>query len=268
MPGFGDSPLSWSMVMAILHPVLKLHYDEVILFDFPGFGGFLNRERSFPSMDLMCTAVNDALDALKPHTIMGHSLGAWLSAMYAGSCGEGVRPTANKLNYSGPETVLLANPSGIFLDQKVRDDWESIFKGAMAEGFHHLRPHLFAKEPPWFRFIAPYFSGFMNREDIHQFMGTFRDEHCADRAASKIKSKVWLLWGDSDTLIPASCTRAWFKNLNPNNKDQHQAIWIKGVGHSPHIEKPAVTAAVIGQILSGRTPHSVGKRWWKVFKNE
>src|SRR4051794_35918010 len=66
IPGFGDTPLSWYFVISLLEPVLKQNYDEIILIDFPGFGGFLSSERSFPTMDLMMSTVNDTLDSLKP----------------------------------------------------------------------------------------------------------------------------------------------------------------------------------------------------------
>ena len=75
IPGFGDTPLSWYPVTALLRPWLMQHYDEVILFDFPGFGGFLSKERSFPTMDKLISATADALDSLKPAALMGHSLG-------------------------------------------------------------------------------------------------------------------------------------------------------------------------------------------------
>ena len=268
IPGFGDTPLSWQGVITLLTPVLKLHFDEVILFDFPGFGGFLSRERSFPSLDLMMTSLNDTLDSLKPHTILGHSLGGWLAAHYASLCGEGVRPTANKLNYSGPKKVLLANPSGIFPSLEVRNVWENIFRDAMVEGFKSIGPHLFAKKPFWFGLLSTHFNEFLSKDDILQFMKSFREDHCLDRAVEKIQSDVWLIWGEKDTLVPASCAPAWLQHLSHSRKNQHHSVLIKDAGHSPHLEKPAVTAAVIGQILYEKTPHRYGRRWWKVPSRE
>jgi pimeloyl-ACP methyl ester carboxylesterase len=268
IPGFGDSSLSWHMVLTFLVPILKLNFDEIILFDFPGFGGYLSHERSFATMDLMMTALNDTLDSLKPHTIMGHSLGAWLTAHYAADCGSGKRPLDNKKNYEGPDTILLASPSGIFSSQQMREEWEAIFRTAMTEGLPALRPHLFAKEPGWFRLIAPHFSQFLGREDIHAFMGSFREDHSVDRIAHQIKAKVWLLWGEKDTLIPSSCAGAWLHSLDPKQKNRHGAVIIREAGHSPHLESPAATAAVIAQILSGRNPHQLGKRWWNVLEEQ
>src|SRR5687768_11126224 len=36
IPGFGDSPMSWLPSMALMRPVLRHKYDEIIFFDFPG----------------------------------------------------------------------------------------------------------------------------------------------------------------------------------------------------------------------------------------
>jgi pimeloyl-ACP methyl ester carboxylesterase len=268
IPGFGDTPLSWFFVMSLLAPVLKKNFDEVVFIDFPGFGGFLSKERSFPTMDLMLSVLGDTLDSLKPHTILGHSLGGWITAHYAAQCGQGIRPSANRLNYSGPHSVILANPSGIFTDEKTKLGLISIFESSRKHGFEALRPHLFAKEPPWFGMLVADFQKFIRREDILQFMDSIRDEHVVEGIARQIKSKVWLLWGEKDTLVPASCSRVWLEKLNSEFKSEHHVILLKKSGHSPHLEQPTITAVILAQILAEKTPHRFGKRWWTVVGNE
>ncbi len=267
IPGFGDSPLSWAIVVGLLQPVLKQSFDEVILVDFPGFGGFLSKEKAFPSFDLMMSVLNDTLDSLKPHTIIGHSLGAWMVAHYAVLCGTGVRPLSNRQNYSGPDTLMLANPSGLFGDEATKEDWKAIFNQVKEEGFKILRPHLFVKEPRWFSWIVPDFRRFIKRDDIRLFMSTFREDHALDPLAKQIKSKVWLLWGEKDTLIPARCSAAWLRSLHQDENKKHHAIVLRNIGHSIHLERPTVTAAIIGQIITNRIPHRMGGRWWKVIES-
>ena len=105
------------------------------------------------------------------------------------------------LGYTGPELVLLANPSGIFPDEGTLLQWAHLFKTGIREnGFAALRPHLFAKEPFWFRFVADEFSQFVRREDILQFIDSVRDDHVLEESASKMRGNVWLLWGEKDTL--------------------------------------------------------------------
>ena len=267
MPGLGDSSLSWYSVLVCLQPLLKRHFDEVILIDFPGFGGFLSHERAFPSIDLMISVLNDTLDSLKPHTIVGHSLGGWLAALYAADCGAGIRPASNQLIYQGPQDLFLVSPSGIFSDQLVRENWEALFRSAMQGGFRVLRPHLFVKEPFWFKYIENQFHDFLSREDVLQFMGTFRDEHSVEGVAHQIRSRVSLVWGEKDSLIPFECAAAWLEYLQTTKGLEHRAVILKGIGHSPQVESPLATALVIGQLLVGRIPHESGKRWWKVLEH-
>lgn len=268
VPGFGDTALSWYGVLVLLQPFLKSHFDEVVLLDFPGFGGFLSKDRAFPSMDLMRNVVSDTLDSLKPHTILGHSLGGWLAGYYASQWGQNKRPFSNPHQFSGPELVILANPSGIFKDLEVQNQWETLFRSTMEKGFQNLRPHLFAKEPFWFRGVSSHFSQFLKREDILQFMNSFREEHLLEKEAHHIQAQVWLLWGEKDSLIPASCSEKWLEALRKGPRKDHAAVLLRRSGHSPHIEEPAVTAAAIAQIISNRLPHRLGNRWWKVIQPE
>ncbi|MEO5969212.1 MAG: alpha/beta hydrolase [Bdellovibrionia bacterium] len=265
LPGFGDSPLSWHVVMVLLSPVLKKEFDEVILFDFPGFGGVLTKEKAFPSADLMFAATCDALDSLKPHTLIGHSLGGWLAAHYAALCGNKERPKSNQLNYSGPSTLLLFCPSGIFPDIKTRIEFEDIFRRSQKGGFQSLRPYLFSKEPAWFGWVLPFLGDFLKREDIVQFLASFRMDHSLETMAGQIKANVWLIWGEKDLLVPPSCIPAWLQLL-PHQTDQKPAVILRKIGHTPQLESAGVTAALIAQILSGRIPHRLGKRWWTLMQ--
>jgi pimeloyl-ACP methyl ester carboxylesterase len=108
----------------------------------------------------------------------------------------------------------------------------------------------------------------VQREDVGQFMDSVRDDHVLEKTACKIKSKVWLLWGEKDTLVPASCSTAWLRQLSAEFKGEHHAILLRHSGHSPQIEQPAVTAVIIAQILSKKIPHRMGRRWWTVVQNE
>ena len=269
IPGFGDTSLSWYPVTVLLNPWLKAHYDELILFDFPAFSGFLSRERAFPSMEALLSSTFDALDALKPQAILGHSLGGWISSHYAIECGTGRRPSANSLSYKGPEILMLVNPSGIFPDEKFKIEWGRLFKTHLKEkGFAALRPHLFRKEPFWFRFILDEFHHFVSRKDILQFIDSVRDDHHVGDSVHQIQCKVWLIWGEQDSLVPPICASAWLRSFNQGAEIQDgrvQAVLLPGSGHSPHLEQPVVTAAVIGRILEHKSPYRWGRRWWKLL---
>jgi pimeloyl-ACP methyl ester carboxylesterase len=279
IPGFGDSPLSWLGVLSLLQPVLKKNYDEIVLLDFPGFQGFLAHERPFHSMDLLVGKLFEVLDSLKPDTLLGHSLGGWLAGRYAVDCGTGERPVmvtaegqaARSKTYTGPRLLVLANPSGVFGDESLKKAWsERMAQVIDSGGFHLLRPHIFGKEPFWFKYLFPEFCKFSMHEDTLNFMKSVRDDHIIEEMAHRIRARVWLLWGDSDTLTPTVFFKGWLNRLSPET--QAQAVLLKGIGHSPHVESPALTALVLSQILTGEKPalfsfsipQKLTDRWWAV----
>jgi pimeloyl-ACP methyl ester carboxylesterase len=260
-PGFGDTPLSWLPVLAMLRPVLPKEYDEIVLVDFPGFHGFLAKEKVVPSLDLLFQAYGDLLDGFKPQAVIGHSLGGWLTAQYAVSCGEGARPQPRTRHYGGPELIILCSPSGVFGPVKEWQDFLGKFENAVRNGFDSFLPHIFLKVPPWFSVLKREFAPFLQREDTVQFMRSIGANHHLDQRLSAIQSRVWLVWGAEDRLTPARWADHWVAGLKPG---QGHAVLLKGTGHSLQLERPAVTAAVIGQILLQGKPQSIGNLFYKV----
>jgi pimeloyl-ACP methyl ester carboxylesterase len=275
IPGFGDTPLSWGFVLPLLSPVLRKRYDEIVLVDFPGFGGFLSSEKPYHSVDLMTEALFDTLDSLRPTTILGHSLGGAFAALYAADCGAGLRPTKQqaglKSPYAGPDTLILVTPSGVFPSDEERDELTRKFTQAVEakmDGIEKVRPHMFAKEPFWFRFFAGEFSKFFATTEIEQFIASFKTPDILRDKASHIRCKVWLIWGDKDTLIPPTCLPAWLEKLD----DRAQGILLKNVGHSPQIEATTTLATILNAILSEDGKFSqilkypLASRWWTLYK--
>lgn len=276
IPGFGDTPLSWLGVISLLQPLVQKRFDEIVLFDFPGFQGSLFAEKGFHSMDLLMEKVADTLDSLKPQALLGHSLGGWLSAHYAGLCGAGRRPIpgpSGKKQYTGPELLILADPSGAFKDETIKTAFIDRFQRMMKNGFSEIRPHIFGKEPFWFRFLISEFTRFASSEDIRAFMSSVGEQHLVEPLLPGIQSRVWLLWGEKDTLVPAECAEGWLSSFG--SQAQARALILKGIGHSPQIENPALTAAVLSQMLLDRKGeekahlrlgHRLAARWWRVIE--
>lgn len=261
-PGFGDSPISWLLVSRLMISALRrAGFDEIIMLDFPGFSGRLVEEKCFPSMDLLVDATSDVFDWLEPDTILGHSLGGWLAARYAADCGAGLRPALRKRHgYEGPRNLLLASSAGVYESDEVAVAIGEIFVSAFGEqGFAALRPHLFAREPRWFEWVAKDFTRFASDAGIRQFFESIRQEHLLRDRLGKIRARTWLIWGDHDTLVPTGGIPAWLKGLEAAQGTPH-AVLIRGVGHSPQVEKPAVMASAISQILMGHAPRGRGLR--------
>lgn len=252
VPGFGDTPLSWLPVLVPLKPALSTKVEELIIVDFPGFGGFLSDEPSFDSMDSLQAFFTETMASLQPTILMGHSLGGWLSADYA------AKTTAEKQ----PENLILIDPSGVIVSESEKEAFKIRFEEALDGGFAKLGPHVFARQPFWFKWLAHEFSDFLERTEVRSFVRSIREEHLVEKRLGHIVSKTWILWGEKDTLSPASWMNEWIEGLR--HIEARGAI-IRGSGHSPHVEKPAVTLALLTQILMGRGPiDAIGRPFWKL----
>lgn len=268
-PGFGDTALSWLWVITLLLPVFRKQYDELIMLDFPGYRGFLCDEKCAADMGQLQSLIGDLFDSLKPHTLMGHSMGGWLSAFYASQCGNGERPLQKNRHYEGPKLLLVVDPSGVYGDLTEKKELEQKFSNAAFVDPESLRPHLFHKEPLWFKLAVRKMEGFLQREDVIQFMKSIGDEHFVESRLSMIRCPVRIVWGEEDTLIPSKLARVWQERLSSSASGQAESVdvvYIKKTGHSPQMERPIVTAAILAQLLLGKRMVSLRERWWKVLE--
>jgi pimeloyl-ACP methyl ester carboxylesterase len=263
VPGFGDTPLSWVSTLLFLTPVIYKNYDELILLDFPGFGGFLNHEKAFHSLELMMEATSDVFDSLQPHTILGHSLGGWLTSRYAIDCGKKLRPKTTTNHFIGPLKIILTNPSGVITNREKGEAWRESFQEFFRQGFNHLRPHIFAREPFWFRALASDFGNFLTRPEIKLFMDSIEDKDMLTDHLDHLACEVWLLWGEKDTLVPIDLSKdAWVKLEKKVNR-----ILIQKSGHTPQIERPLLTVGILARILSDQSVPGQFLERWKIGFN-
>jgi pimeloyl-ACP methyl ester carboxylesterase len=242
VPGFGDSSLSWFTCLKILEPLISTLYDEIALLDFPGFSGYLHEEKFFHSMDLFLKSGSETLSRLKAHTVLGHSLGGWLTAYHAG--------TAAKK----PERIILVSPSGVFDSEESKEEWSALFRKLQKSGdFNDLRPHVFHNEPFWFPLVVNEFARFAGSHGIRAFMKSVNEKNLVDHLLHRIKSDVWFIWGEHDTLVPVKMLAGWTREL-PDHVGAKQCVRLKGTGHTPQLESPARLAAVTAKILLKRKP--------------
>ena len=256
VPGFGDTPLSWVGVLGGLYLRFRDSFDEFCVLDFPGYMGFLSHQRGFDSFDLLLRQTSDLLDTLKPDVLIGHSLGGWISGLYVADLDSGRRERAKSGRYRAPSCTILCNPSGIFARDEELAAWRARFEETRSSGFAVYRPHVFGREPFWFRLFKGEFTEFFNRPEVHAFIDTPREEHSLNNRIAQLKIPLHVVWGDRDSLVPAHWIHDWVERFPVRDSPRHQAILLHGVGHSPHIESPKAIIEVFSALIKNQAVES------------
>lgn len=246
LPGFGDSPLSWLPLLATLSPVLSRRYDEIVLVDFPGFHGFLEKERGFASLDEMQSFAFDTLDTLRPNAILGHSLGGWLAATYAALCSVRERPVNGKNRYSGPEKLVVVCPSGLIRPHE-KEEWKACFEMALGGEYVDFMKRMFKRMPTWYRFAGSALSSFFDKPEVRSFIESVGDQHFLNDRLNGVAAKPFVIWGDDDRINPYGWFELWIEQLG---KGRTEGIILPGIGHMPHVESPARLIAVLAQVFT------------------
>lgn len=242
IPGFADSPLSWLPTITMLQAELSSLFSEIVLIEFPGFHGYLFNEPCFDSIDSMVEASIPILDAIKPNTIIGHSLGGALAAHYAAIRGW-TYPEESSL-----ERVILIAPSGVFLDRDFRARIENRIAELVENGIECLReivPSLLEKGNRFNRLFSELMT-FASQEEIRQFVRSFRDDHVLEPLLPQVKARVDLVWGAKDTLIPPTVIPCWLQALK---QTKARVVRMEGVGHAPQFEAPVRLTSVLSRLI-------------------
>lgn len=241
IPGFGDSPVAWLGVFSLLLPKLKREYDEIIFLDFPGFGGFYYNDPAFSDIDSFFDHAFQILDQLQPHTLMGHSLGAWVSSSYCVSFSKNKRPERAKK----PEKLLVLSPPGAMNTDECGIEWKSRFELALDGKYEDFIVHMFAKAPWIAKKSAKRLDWFFKKPEIRAFMESIRHDHLHKEELSSLPEKTFLLWGDQDEIN----FYRWHSEWTTHAPKTLKLITFPGVGHMIHMETPLRVAYMVAQIL-------------------
>ncbi len=236
VPGFGDSPLSWWSLLAPFERSLKAIYSEWAILDFPGYAGFLSKEKGFDSISHLLDSSDQLLRKIGPTTLFGHSLGGWISihhAVHSLDAGQDLKK------------LVLMNPSGVLMREDDEVLWRQIFDDALMYGFEGYKQHYVHKAPLWLPLIAPVLNEFFERKENRDFIASVAKEHFLNEKISKIGSHVNLIWSEFDRLNPTHWLEDW-KGLLP----KAEVTIMRNVGHSPQLERPFQTLATLGPILA------------------
>ncbi len=248
VPGFGDTPLSWLSVAIPLRHILPEHFDEVIFLDFPGFQGFLNEEKPFSSFDDLSSAVTEVLDELKPHTIIGHSLGGWIASHYALR----TSTTASASNTKHLDRVVVISSPAVIPQMEDMLEWKSKFDLARRpETIDDFRKFVFKEEPVMFSFFLKEFKEFFLKPEILKFMDSIGYQHFLTDSLGKISVPISLIWGGDDRLNLSRWSEGWKRGLDRTKTGPVPLVVVPGLGHNLHIEQPRLIAKVLGKMIRG-----------------
>ncbi|MGK5088782.1 alpha/beta hydrolase [Bdellovibrionota bacterium FG-2] len=267
VPTLGDSPLSWFPVLMFLKTFLRGKYDELVVVDYPGFSGFLAKERAFHSLDLLFENTFDVFDTLKPHTLVGHGLGGWVAARYAVFWGQGGRK--KNRSYDGPQRLVVVDPGGVFrnasrrwlLPQEHHDSQDYDDSSGEESKSVAFRRKMFRRQPRWLRFLLGDLDRCLGTPEIKKLGESVRDEHLLDEKLESLRCPVVVIWGEKDEVVPSAALGAWLEQLERSEGFGSYGVLLHGCGHSPHLEKPRILTRVLSDALKGKTSVSRPGKW-------
>jgi pimeloyl-ACP methyl ester carboxylesterase len=235
--GLGDHKESWLRVMG---PFAQKH--RVLAPDQIGFG-----KSDKPLLDYSVQTYVDFLDEflrqlkVEKVTLVGESLGGWISAMYAFETSDG-------RNLVPIDKLVLVDAAGLRQDQPppVAD-----LNASTLDGTRRLMHEVFY-DSSWLtdERLRATFAEIIGRNDrytVHSFLSnpTLRDE-LLDAKLAQIKTPTLVIWGREDALVPFTSGQRYAAGI----PGAHLVAFDK-CGHVPPAEKTTDFIAAVTSFLDG-----------------
>ncbi len=247
IPGFGDTPMSWLPTVTQLQRLKafrEAQFDEIVMLEFSGYIGSLTNRRAIGSIDQLVTAVTSVLDELAPHTLVGQSMGGFISAYYAAEL-----PARNRK--SALEKLVLLCPSGMLLGESTQAAIDALLRQlAQREAAPFIRAAMGptpANPLLWLTHavVSQEFREFLLRPESLSLVASFEKNHEMNERASLIRTPTQLLWGVRDALIPFEASRLWMNTLSKGLGGRVALNTLAQGTHGLHIEEPRTVAEAI-----------------------
>ncbi len=252
IPGFGDTPMSWLPVLTLLNlqrAFRDAHYDELVIVELPGYLGALESERAIESGSALHQAVGQLIDELSPHTLIGQSMGGFLTAHYASHAQVPEHP--NSL-----QKIILLCPSGLAISPEAQAEWAELmtrlFAGETDPFIHRALgppPKLMPLRGPY-NWVAQEFKNFLAKSDTQSLLQSFRDVYFPEHKIAEIRVPTLLIWGEKDALIPFEASEIWKRHWNADQSEPLKFVALKDAGHGLHLEEPLEIARAIASFLT------------------
>lgn len=216
----------------------------IVAVDLPGFGDSTFKPTAAYTPEVQADRLSALLKALplgNPQVDMiGNSMGGFITAEFA------LRHPDQTHSIALMDAAGVTSPVKSELFRQIDAGQNGFFATDIA-GFHKFYA-MTMSEPP-------YVPGFIvdavgaqavDRVPRHQYIFDQLQGPRINDQLGKIKVPTLIIWGDQDKLLHVSMTSVWRKI--PGSR----VFLFKGVGHMPHLERPAESADLYNRFLTGK----------------
>jgi pimeloyl-ACP methyl ester carboxylesterase len=240
----------------LLFPWILRHFDEMAICEFPGYAGKLLGHRPLSSSSELSFELRLLQKSIRPTHLVGHSMGGAMAAFLATDSALSQEQAA-RTSSPGLKQLILMNPAGLYPSRAAQAKIEGLFLRAHQQGhLDGLRDKFFFKEPPGFRWSIPAVKKFVSAPEIRMLLEEGKKPIPAhDDLNHRLKHltvPTHILWGKDDQLIPSRFFKLWKEKIPKDSL--RSGTQILNCGHAPQTERPAITAALLYELLINQKP--------------
>ena len=229
--GIGATATAYLAVARMMRPFAT----RILLPELPGHG----RSETPPKLDraTLASAVREALDhwvsEANPAIFLGSSLGGATALGYTLESPSRVR------------ALVLASPAGAPLSEAELSELRTRFNLRTREDARRFFRELLHRPPAVFRLLERGLVEQLGSDTVQGFLASLQEEDFfREQALAGIRCPIVVLWGQSDRILPRS-SLAFLRASLPSGTSFEEPA---NIGHSPHLENPALVVAKLREI--------------------
>ena len=230
--GLGTSSSSW--FKALRH--INARY-RIAALDLPGFGfSSAKNPKEFCTLQECVTALTAFVTHLDrgPITLLGHSLGGWVSARFAAQHPEQVR------------YLILVDTAGVYYRgiERLRET----FTVSSIRDTRRLLNKLWYRYPWYFKPFSGAVYRDLRRRHVDEFVQSIEAEEILVEELASLRMPVSIIWGKEDAIMSIECVSS-LRKLMPHA----DVSFIESCGHVPQLERPVQFATILNGALERKT---------------
>jgi pimeloyl-ACP methyl ester carboxylesterase len=233
--GLGTSSSSWVNIL----PAFNNRF-HIIAPDLPGFGlSTLPDGRPFFTIEEYNAVLQQFVESTLPvqFTLIGHSLGGWLSIHLAARIPERI------------SQLILINPAGISYPGV--EEQKKLFTISEVNDVRNLLNRLWHHYPWYFKPFLPAIYHDLQRRSVSEFVANIRERDFVTGSLDGLSMPVTLVWGKEDRLLSWHSVQILRKRV-----PGVQLRTIDMCGHVPQLERPVALRSILEEVLQKGWLHS------------